>query len=723
MRNTWMGVVLVLGICLTGALAGQSPATSDDPAVLLQAAMHLEQVEGRLAQAIEAYKNVVAKAGANKAVAAQALLQLGAAYEKLGRAEARATYERLVKAYPNEAAAGAARTRLAKLTSEAGTVTLARAQQEFGTPRRVLEGQDAGLVDASRDGRFAVGSRRRGYQRSDLVVRDLRAGNVSLLVESTQTQSPAQPRISDDGTHVAYSWPEGGDIALRVVGTGADARPRTIVRTPGMRFTAADWSPDGRSLVVSIVPAADPAKATLEWSRLGLVDVETGTVRTLKTFDGWHSWGSLMTAAFSPDGRLVAYTRQPRQGTDDRYLEVIDVATGEVSTVVGTAAPRYTPMWTPDGAHLVYAQGYEGQESLQAVRVRGGRAVGDPFTVLESFEGRILTMTPAGALLSRRQVGGGNFTHVLDRRPGSSSRLVTFEGFGASWSPDGRAVAFVRNRGNDVVVIVRDVSTGEERSFVKSGLLSAITPQWTADGSALLLQGRGEGIPTSFHRLDIRSGASQVLFARDTHAGQRGIGALAPDGRTVFLAKANEAGTAVTAIVAVDAATGAERTVVALDAPVEAGVNAVWVSVAVSPDGRTLAVMHYTAFGNKARIFTVGVDGSGMREVVGSVDAGWVGYGSTLRWAPDGQSLIFLAFDANRNWRIMRVPASGGAPVPDGLDYDTLQALLPGKRLFAGNTNGFDVSPDGSRIVVSTFTVSMTEVWSLDNVPGLIARK
>jgi hypothetical protein len=133
--------------------------------------------------------------------------------------------------------------------------------------------------------------------------------------------------------------------------------------------------------------------------------------------------------------------------------------------------------------------------------------------------------------------------------------------------------------------------------------------------------------------------------------------------------------------------------------------------------------MAYTTLYHKARAFTVGVDGSGMREVVASVDAGWVGYAGSLRWAPDGQSLLFVAFDANRNWRVMRVPATGGAPVPDGLDFDTLQSLLPGRPLFTGNFNGFDVSPDGSRIVVSTLTASKTEVWSLDNVPGLIAAK
>jgi Tol biopolymer transport system component len=113
----------------------------------------------------------------------------------------------------------------------------------------------------------------------------------------------------------------------------------------------------------------------------------------------------------------------------------------------------------------------------------------------------------------------------------------------------------------------------------------------------------------------------------------------------------------------------------------------------------------------EGRIFTVGVDGSGYRDVA-SIPGGW----PDLRWTPDGRSLLFPAFDAQRNWRIMRVELSSGNVSPDGLSFDLLEPLVPEIRLNPGNFSGLDVSPDGTRIVVSTLTLARSEIWTLDGL-------
>ena len=75
--------------------------------------------------------------------------------------------------------------------------------------------------------------------------------------------------------------------------------------------------------------------------------------------------------------------------------------------------------------------------------------------------------------------------------------------------------------------------------------------------------------------------------------------------------------------------------------------------------------MNVTAWFRPPRqvITTFYVNGTGYREIVPSVRAGSVA--DTIRWSPDGQPLVFVAHDANRNWRVMRVPAS--TPVFDGV--------------------------------------------------------
>src|SRR5512137_1821679 len=80
------------------------PAQKDNRAeVALRAAMDKEMVDGDLKAAIEMYRRIVANPAGNRLVAAKALLQMGQCYEKLGQADARKTYESLVRDYSDQA--------------------------------------------------------------------------------------------------------------------------------------------------------------------------------------------------------------------------------------------------------------------------------------------------------------------------------------------------------------------------------------------------------------------------------------------------------------------------------------------------------------------------------------------------------------------------------------------------------------------------------------------
>ena len=72
-------LMMLVPAAILGALlliAGSVPQ-SDDPGVLLRAAIEKEEVEGDLDAAIAQYKRIVQKNGNNRAVAARALLRLG----------------------------------------------------------------------------------------------------------------------------------------------------------------------------------------------------------------------------------------------------------------------------------------------------------------------------------------------------------------------------------------------------------------------------------------------------------------------------------------------------------------------------------------------------------------------------------------------------------------------------------------------------------------------
>ena len=85
MRYTRIGVVLTVLSLISSVAAPRLVAQQREAEVLLQRAMHTEQVEGDLERAIELYGQLLADHANVRPVAARALLRLGLCYENLGR--------------------------------------------------------------------------------------------------------------------------------------------------------------------------------------------------------------------------------------------------------------------------------------------------------------------------------------------------------------------------------------------------------------------------------------------------------------------------------------------------------------------------------------------------------------------------------------------------------------------------------------------------------------
>src|ERR1051326_1738782 len=108
MRHSWIaGLAVAAALVVAGA-----ERKAESPEALLGAAIHQEEGEGNLDAAIAAYKKFLTQYGANKPLAAKAQLHLGLCYEKLGNAEARKAYERVLSSYADQPGiASQARTR------------------------------------------------------------------------------------------------------------------------------------------------------------------------------------------------------------------------------------------------------------------------------------------------------------------------------------------------------------------------------------------------------------------------------------------------------------------------------------------------------------------------------------------------------------------------------------------------------------------------------------
>jgi Tol biopolymer transport system component len=170
-------------------------------------------------------------------------------------------------------------------------------------------------------------------------------------------------------------------------------------------------------------------------------------------------------------------------------------------------------------------------------------------------------------------------------------------------------------------------------------------------------------------------------------------GELSPDGKTVYMSANRDPQTTTLpaqGVAVIDVGTGTRRGFLQ--------VPGAFALPALSPDGKTIAIMTRTAGNNQlSRIMLISIDGTGLRELV----SGQMPDRNSLAWTRDGRSILFPQSDPSGSVRVMSIPQEGGTPVFTGLSAPGLTT--------------FNLSTDGSRIAYSA-TSSNWEVWALENV-------
>ena len=685
------------------AAATMTGAAQQSPRALFERARVLEENPRTLDRAVGLYEQVVKLAGSDRTLAGNARLRIGAVRERQGRREAREVYSSVLRDYRDvPGVVNVVTARLAALNGQTTTETPARL---IGTP-----GFEEAF-DMSADGRFVVGPERRGYNGYDVVLRDLQSGETRVL------GSAFQSRISRDGSRVAFGCPNSGSRAVCVVGTAPGSSPQPVLEMPtDVDVVPVDWHPSGNLLLVALRKTSTlTAYEELAW--LSLAD---RSLKTIRAFERWQVPGrTMLSSSISPDGRFIAFSMQRSRESADFGLYVIGSDGQNETTVINAAGAAEYPVWTPDGGHVLFTGDVGGVRGLWALSVQEGRAIAEPRLVNRELGGaafvRLLGVTITGTLIYKRTNGNLNYEFVSSREPAGGSRVASFVGIHAAWSANGLA-AFLRETGDEVDFVIRDMATGAEKRYRRRGLDFQHDLVWLPDASGVLVYAQDDTPATrGIYLFDTRLETfRKVMDVASDGRWRKGSFTVSHDGTTLYVPVSEvgwEASAPVSGVVAVDIRTGEERLRVSFPAASERPAN---VGLDLSPDGKTLAVSVRAAKSQSVRILAVGVDDGTVREVTAALATGWVG--DSTRWTPDGQSLLVVSFDSNRDWRIVRIPAAGGEPVFDGLDYRTLAALLPDLRLAPGNFNGFDISPDGSQLIVSTWTLGKHELWAIDNV-------
>ena len=141
-----MGRIVLMVIAVAfGALSVGAPAQVRAE-VALRAAIEQETVKGDLKGAIEAYRKIVDGYADNRAVRAQALVRMADGYRKLGDAQAKQVYERVIREFADQKEqVTIARARIGPPATD-GALTARR----VWTPRGVLfAGRESLVIYAS----------------------------------------------------------------------------------------------------------------------------------------------------------------------------------------------------------------------------------------------------------------------------------------------------------------------------------------------------------------------------------------------------------------------------------------------------------------------------------------------------------------------------------------------------------------------------------------------
>jgi Tol biopolymer transport system component len=287
-----------------------------------------------------------------------------------------------------------------------------------------------------------------------------------------------------------------------------------------------------------VVPAA--AQATLAYSTHVFhphVVVANDNAKGAKTI------GAGTNARVSPNGKLVAFEREPSNGKGPE-MKLYDIATGKTRTILSPWRESYTFAWSPDSTMVAALRGGElGTRTLYVVDIKTGKA-----TRIATGYFNAVSFSPDNTEvvfgLATTQDYPAKTNIVRDPVTGGPTSTLTHDGISGwpLWGPQGQIVfvkqlnAKQRKYGpkNDLFLMNANGKGVKRLTHTKVDALTAglFPTAWSASGNQLLTEFGGQD--TSYAvTVNPKTGVEKNLSPDNTETGFAGV-ALSSNGKTVL---------------------------------------------------------------------------------------------------------------------------------------------------------------------------------------------
>ncbi len=668
-------------LILIGSLCFAQTATQ-----LFQQALLKENGEGNLKAAVEIYQKIVNDTAADRSLRAKAQLHIGKCWEKMGNAEAKKAYQRVVRDFDDlKDIASEARVRLTALEEKDKSNRL--------IVKKVWEGLDVDDTgEISPDGKYLSYVH---WGTGDLALYEVATSEKRFLTNKGSWKESDEYALksswSPDSKRLVYVWVQINSMELRIISIDRSEQRTLLASTKKLPWIEVHhWSTDGKYILAL-------CKREDNTYQIVTIAEKDGSLSVVKELG---KKGVDCNLRFSPDGRYIVYDYPGKEELYNHDIYIISADGTYEVTLIEHPAHDCVLGWSSDGKHILFTSDRTGTPGIWALAASEGKPKSDPHLIKRS-EGpnklRGLGFTKSGSLYYCYFPNTTN-VYTLELNPETGKlKFPPKEAIGhfigsngtPDYSPDGKQMAYVSRRAPMVfrntddpsgnVLVIRKLETGEEIEIKPNEIKAFGYPKWSPDSrSVIVVNWDIDGQQTGLYRINtlgkvdlIVNDVPGIIYAHEWSA----------DEKVIFILRSNRKKN-VYEIVLHDLKSGKETELY------RGSWRDLW-TISLSPDGKWLAFLGKA----KQRTLRVIPAGGGEARIIHTFNID--NRDITHTWSADGKYIFMPKLSTPEQylkWDLWRIPVDGGEPENFGLETNAIHQLSahPNGRYIAFSSQGYD---------------------------------